>query len=195
MHQPKSTSSSSLVRSNALLPRQHLNSTDSAMGSSSRGSIIETSNSSKNSPILSTRQRLRWTHELHERFVDAVAKLGGPDKATPKGVLRAMGVLGLTTFHVKSHLQKYRLATHHPELHGKMGREARALVQLTEGSSQIQKMDTLKLQAEVQKRLHEQLEASLFKFVTGIFKVKFSLFPFVSNQSTPLNIRVHKRMI
>lgn len=28
---------------------------------------------------LSSRQRLRWTHELHERFIDAVAQLGGPD--------------------------------------------------------------------------------------------------------------------
>lgn len=26
-----------------------------------------------------SKQRLRWTHELHERFVDAVAQLGGPD--------------------------------------------------------------------------------------------------------------------
>lgn len=25
--------------------------------------------------------RLRWTVELHERFVDAVAQLGGPDSA------------------------------------------------------------------------------------------------------------------
>jgi hypothetical protein len=27
--------------------------------------------------------RLRWTVELHERFVDAVAQLGGPDSTTP----------------------------------------------------------------------------------------------------------------
>lgn len=31
-----------------------------------------------NSP-LSSRQRLRWTNDLHERFVDAVSQLGGPD--------------------------------------------------------------------------------------------------------------------
>ncbi|KAL5972322.1 hypothetical protein ACLOJK_041575 [Asimina triloba] len=57
--------------------------------------------------------RLRWTADLHDRFVDAVTQLGGPGKATPKTILRAMGVKGLTLFHLKSHLQKRRaLALH-----------------------------------------------------------------------------------
>ncbi|PKA62791.1 Myb family transcription factor APL [Apostasia shenzhenica] len=49
--------------------------------------------------------RLRWTVELHDRFVDAVTQLGGPDKATPKTIMRVMGVKGLTLYHLKSHLQ------------------------------------------------------------------------------------------
>ncbi|KAF2290535.1 hypothetical protein GH714_014303 [Hevea brasiliensis] len=52
--------------------------------------------------------RLRWTSELHECFVKAVRQLGGPRRACPKAIRNEMKVEGLTLYHVKSHLQKYR---------------------------------------------------------------------------------------
>ncbi|KAK4352777.1 hypothetical protein RND71_028295 [Anisodus tanguticus] len=124
---------------------------------------INGGNNQNNNPSLASKQRLRWTHELHERFVDAVAQLGGPDRATPKGVLRVMGVQRLTIYHVKSHLQKYRLAKYLPDSSsdGKKSdkNESGDMLSSLDGSSTgVQINEALKLQMEVQKRLHEQLE-------------------------------------
>ncbi|KAK4272393.1 hypothetical protein QN277_020958 [Acacia crassicarpa] len=110
----------------------------------------------------SGKQRLRWTSDLHDRFVDAIAQLGGPDRATPKGVLRVMGVPGLTIYHVKSHLQKYRLAKYLPESSADESKDEKRnsgdTVSGTDSSPGLQITDALRMQMEVQKRLHEQLE-------------------------------------
>lgn len=116
---------------------------------------------SSESPKPSSKSRLRWTPELHEKFVTAVARLGGAERATPKAVLRLMGVQGITIYHVKSHLQKYRLAKYMPEISEEAKAERRKqdslFTPLAIGSSH-QIAQALQMQMEVQKKLHEQLE-------------------------------------
>lgn len=105
--------------------------------------------------------RMRWTPELHEAFVEAVTQLGGSERATPKGVLKLMKVEGLTIYHVKSHLQKYRTARYRPE--SSEGAADKKLSPIEDIASLdlktgIEITEALRLQMEVQKRLHEQLE-------------------------------------
>jgi SHAQKYF class myb-like DNA-binding protein len=61
----------------------------------------------KMSLVLSTdaKPRLKWTCDLHHKFIEAVNQLGGPNKATPKGLMKVMEIPGLTLYHLKSHLQ------------------------------------------------------------------------------------------
>ncbi|XP_047966288.1 myb family transcription factor MPH1-like [Salvia hispanica] len=56
----------------------------------------------------SSAPRLRWSPELHDRFVEAVENLGGRYQATPKRIMQMMAVKGLKISHVKSHLQMHR---------------------------------------------------------------------------------------
>ncbi|XP_023877772.1 myb family transcription factor IPN2 isoform X5 [Quercus suber] len=119
--------------------------------------------------------RLRWTAELHERFVDAVTQLGGPDKATPKTIMKVMGVKGLTLYHLKSHLQKFRLGKQpHKDLNDQAVRDASASEFQRDGAAtsrimghhfneyiNIRHTEALRTQMEVRRRLNEQLEKHL----------------------------------
>ncbi|KAG2300220.1 hypothetical protein Bca4012_011815 [Brassica carinata] len=128
--------------------------------------------------ILSTdaKPRLKWTPDLHERFVEAVNQLGGGEKATPKTIMKVMGIPGLTLYHLKSHLQKYRLSKN---LNGQANSSLNKTSVMTmveentpeadeshseslsigpQPSMNLPISDALQMQIEVQRRLHEQLE-------------------------------------
>ncbi|KAL1196892.1 Myb family transcription factor PHL5 [Cardamine amara subsp. amara] len=110
--------------------------------------------------VIGNKTRIRWTQDLHEKFVECVNCLGGADKATPKAILKLMDSEGLTIFHVKSHLQKYRIAKYIPDsLEGKFEKRACAkeLSQL-DIKTGVQIKEALQLQLDVQRHLHEQLE-------------------------------------
>ncbi|XP_010549658.1 PREDICTED: protein PHR1-LIKE 1 isoform X2 [Tarenaya hassleriana] len=127
----------------------------------SSGEQFSGKNSSSSAPPL--KQRMRWTPELHESFVEAVNQLGGSERATPKAVLKLMNNPGLTIYHVKSHLQKYRTARYKPESSEEGEPSEKKLTSIEDIKSldlktSIGITEALRLQMEVQKRLHEQLE-------------------------------------
>ncbi|EFJ35363.1 hypothetical protein SELMODRAFT_405399 [Selaginella moellendorffii] len=157
-HQRPSLPSPSPHHHQALSDPQRIASGSSPGATSSGGGGGASSNAVSNAAAAAAKQRLRWTPDLHERFVEAVGQLGGADRATPKGVLRVMGVQGLTIYHVKSHLQKYRLAKYIPDPMGDGKSDKRRHPDLPSLGGSVQINEALRMQMEVQKRLQEQLE-------------------------------------
>ncbi|KAM0941918.1 putative transcription factor MYB-HB-like family [Dioscorea sansibarensis] len=107
------------------------------------------------------KSRMRWTQELHGCFVEAVNQLGGSERATPKEVLKLMKKDGLTIYHVKSHLQKYRTARYRPESSEAVPEKPSAVSEKLSSlnpKTGIEITETLRIQMALQKQLHEQLE-------------------------------------
>lgn len=129
-----------------------------SLSCSEANAVVSPSSSLAGAP---SKPRMRWTPELHEAFVEAVTKLGGSERATPKGVLKQMKVEGLTIYHVKSHLQKYRTARYRPEsTEGSSEKKSSPISDLSslDFKAGMDITEALRMQMEVQKRLHEQLE-------------------------------------
>ncbi|KAL8154929.1 two-component response regulator ARR14-like [Apium graveolens] len=53
------------------------------------------------------KERVKWTHDLHSKFVNAIQELG-PERCSGKNILKIMNEPGLTRTQVNSHLQKFR---------------------------------------------------------------------------------------
>ncbi|XP_014495489.1 uncharacterized protein LOC106757352 [Vigna radiata var. radiata] len=126
----------------------------------SAGSVSTVGNSASNGAAVSSKTRIRWTKDLHEKFVECVNRLGGSEQATPKAILKMMDTDGLTIFHVKSHLQKYRIAKFIPEpSQGKSDKRTHIKnVHHLDVKTGLQIREALKLQLDAQRCLHEQLE-------------------------------------
>ncbi|KAK7285501.1 hypothetical protein RJT34_20274 [Clitoria ternatea] len=117
-------------------------------------------NSSSNGAVGSNKTRIRWTKDLHEKFVECVNRLGGAEQATPKAILKMMETDGLTIFHVKSHLQKYRIAKFIPD--NSQGKSEKRIqtkdMHHLDVKTGLQIREALKLQLDAQRCLHEHLE-------------------------------------
>ncbi|ESW34307.1 hypothetical protein PHAVU_001G141600 [Phaseolus vulgaris] len=126
----------------------------------SAASVSTVGNSASNGAVVSSKTRIRWAKDLHEKFVECVNRLGGSEHATPKAILKMMDTDGLTIFHVKSHLQKYRIAKFIPEpSQGKSDKRTHTKnLHHLDVKTGLQIREALKLQLDAQRCLHEQLE-------------------------------------
>lgn len=67
----------------SLMPQRSASQAPEPRGSSAAGASTNSAGSpggGSGGGGSAAKQRLRWTPELHERFVDAVTQLGGPDR-------------------------------------------------------------------------------------------------------------------
>ncbi|CAN7133797.1 unnamed protein product [Brassica rapa subsp. narinosa] len=129
----------------------------------------------KNHKTEEPKPRLRWSYELHHRFIDAVNQLGGPNSSVSRRRLRVLEIPELTLYHLKSHLQKYRLGISERFIGNKQdaGRSQECQSQEDLGdqldiivteekhdepNKNLQIKEAIEIQMEVQKKLHEQIE-------------------------------------
>ncbi|KAE8098875.1 hypothetical protein FH972_016907 [Carpinus fangiana] len=117
-------------------------------------------NSSSSRAGTSSKKRIRWTQDLHQKFVDSVNLLGGAEKATPKAILKLMDSNMLTISHVKSHLQKYRATQYMPESAFEKTERASAngMPQLHMNVINMGINKAPQWQVDVERLLHQQLE-------------------------------------
>uniref|UniRef100_A0A0E0AUD3 MYB-CC type transcription factor LHEQLE-containing domain-containing protein n=1 Tax=Oryza glumipatula TaxID=40148 RepID=A0A0E0AUD3_9ORYZ len=92
------------------------------------------------------------------------------NESTPKTIMRTMGVKGLTLFHLKSHLQKYRLGKQSGKEMAEQSKDASYILGAQSGTNLSPTVPTpdlkesqelkeaLRAQMEVQRKLHEQVE-------------------------------------
>ncbi|CAH9129004.1 unnamed protein product [Cuscuta epithymum] len=157
--------------------------------------ILEIANNKNKNPWLvgsgDTKPRLKWTPELHHRFVDAVSQLGGAEKATPKSLMRKMNIQGITLYHLKSHLQKFRLGKgqnpqprqdskqedyieHQSQSPADNSDEAQGQMNDTETAQalriQMEVHRKLQEQIEVQRHIHQRIEAQ-GKYLQSVIKM------------------------
>ncbi|KAK9154610.1 hypothetical protein Sjap_002090 [Stephania japonica] len=145
---PKNNRNPNLDPCNPSLPqaRIHIQSQKQFLKGSSRPASISCASHVSSQAPVSNKRRIRWTQDLHEKFVESVKCLGGAENATPKAILKLMKSDELTIFHVKSHLQKYRFAKFLPDsAEGK-----------TEDDEYLSSMN--QIQQNLQKRIEEQGE-------------------------------------
>ncbi|KAL4340014.1 hypothetical protein GQ457_08G016510 [Hibiscus cannabinus] len=134
--------------------------------------------------VVANKTRIRWTQDLHEKFMDCVKRLGGSEsKGNSKDNSQTDGYPRITIFHVKSHLQvlilqlwfliseflsfrcdlclilqKYRIANYMPNsAQGKSKERSTDLTQI-DVKTGLHLTEALQLQLDVQRHLHEQLE-------------------------------------